>query len=221
MSLNTLAGLKAALPDYLDGRSADDIAERVDEFVAGAHHRIFFGTRDPNAPSNALRIRFMETSAPITVNAAAVALPADFLGARNIYLEASPVITPDLVSPQQLFKEFPMTSITDRPRVAAIEGTNIRFGPTPDAVYTGRLLYYALPALPTEADDTNWLMTNAPMVYLKAMQIEAWEWIGEPDLAQRAAISFAGMIDGLMMTDEMDKWAGPPTSRRLAGVLTP
>ncbi len=56
------------------------------------------------------------------------------------------------------------SSSTGVPEAYAIVGNSIRLGPPPNASYTVRLLYTALPAL-NEAASTNWLLTNAPDVY--------------------------------------------------------
>lgn len=217
MALGTYAELKAALPDYLMGRSASDVSDRIDEWFAMAHQRIFYGSGETGFETEALRIRFMEDTEDLTVDAQSIALPADWLQTRRIYLSATPTITPKQTSPSALWEEFPLASVTGRPRAFAIEGSNIVFGPVPDQVYTGKLLYYAKPAVPSADGDTNWLMANAPGVYLRAAEVEAWRFLEEPDKAAEALSAFAGAIRALQMADARDRYTGPPAGMRQVG----
>jgi len=221
MALDTYAALKAALPDWLLGRSAVDIVDRVDEFFAMAHQRIVFGSGDPGMECEGLRIRFMETSADLAISSDTVALPSDFLQGRRLYLNASPVILLTQTSPDQIYAEYPDRASTGRPKLVAIEGTNLIFGPTPDAAYTGKMLYFARPATPTADADTNWLMVNAPGVYLAGAAHYAWAFLEEADKALQHGAAFAGMMRALQSSNDRDRWAGAPAQVRLRGAWTP
>lgn len=221
MALNDYAALKAALPDWLLGRSATDIEDRVDEFFAMAHQRIVFGSGDPGMECEGLRIRFMETSADLAISSATVALPADFLQGRRLYLNAAPVVTLEFASPEQVYSTYPDRASTGRPRLVAQEGTNLIFGPTPDAAYTGKLLYYARPATPAVDADTNWLMVNAPGLYLAGAAHYAWAWLMEPAQAGAHGAAFAGMMRALQSANDRDRWAGAPAVTRLRNTWTP
>ena len=221
MALDTYAALKAALPDWLLGRDATDIEDRVDEFFAMAHQRIVFGSGDPGMECEGLRIRFMETTADLTITSDTVALPSDFLQGRRLYINASPVIILEMSSPEMIYATYPDRASTNRPKLVAVEGTNLIFGPTPDATYTGKLAYYARPDTPTEDADTNWLMTNAPGLYLAGAAYYAWAFLDEPSKAMPHGVAFAGMMRALQSSNDRDRWAGAPAVTRLRNAWTP
>src|ERR1044071_1053735 len=89
MAIATYADLKAAVATYL---ARSDLTSRIPEFIAAAERRIAYGDRSmPAMPIEPLRIRAMETSADVTINAQTAALPTRYLQSRRFYLSSSPI----------------------------------------------------------------------------------------------------------------------------------
>jgi hypothetical protein len=128
MAISTFAELKTAVANWL-GRS--ELTSRIPEFVSLAEDRI----------ASELRIRPMETAVDITINSQTEALSTGYLQARRLYIDGDPVRQLELMTPLQFWNRY-VSSQTGKPKAFCIEGENIVFGPSPDATYTGKFLYY-------------------------------------------------------------------------------
>lgn len=146
---------------------------------------------------------------------ATLALPAGFLEARAVALATSPVTDLDFIALKQL-NRFGVGSQTAKPKVYTFQGDTLRFGPTPDAAYGVSLAYYkkfdALSVTPG-----NWLLTNAPGVYLYAALLEA-----QPFLMNDARLAvWASMLGAatrsLMSADALDRFGGQLRMRADSG----
>jgi hypothetical protein len=220
MALSTYANIKTALGDWMLNRGTSDLtAGRVDDFFTIVHRKIFYGCMEPGYESEALRIRAMETTADLTISSQTVALPTRYVQNRRLYLNADPKILMEQVAPEMVYELYP-ESTTGEPRVYAIEGENIVFGPTPDATYTGKQLYYQTFAALSADADTNWLVANAPDVYLFGALSEFCHFDGEVDEAARWAGRFAGAIRALNASNHKDRYSGAAMRSRPA-VWTP
>ncbi len=170
MALSTYAQLVSAVRDWLarSGDTANLPDERVDEFIRMAEADIYAK----------LRVRQMEATAALNVNAQSVALPADFIEARRLFLVDDPRIWLEYLSPPQFWREH-SSQTTGRPRVYTVEATNVVFGPAPDATYSGSLVYYKRPA--TLSTEVAALFTDFPELFLFGALVNAGAFIGEDE----------------------------------------
>lgn len=189
MSFDTYTNFLTEVENELD---RSDLTSKIPGFIKLAEARI---NRDLVRKS----IRKMETSSDITVDAQTEALPSDFLQVRRVYLNTSPVKELDYVSPH-VFWGMWAGSETGRPKVYTIEGTNMLFGPNPDDSYTAKLSYYGkIPDLQTNS--TNWLLTDAPDIYLFATLINASTHIREDDRVDGWVSAYSEAVNALAMAD--------------------
>lgn len=163
----TYTELKTQVADWLN---RTDLTAVIPSFVSLAE----------KALARRLRVRQMLTATTLDVNAELVALPDDYAEWRALALSTSngpmPVryVTPDRAN-------LLMPPETDQPAYFSVEGTSLRFIPAPDQDYTARLLYYAtLPVLSADVT-TNWLLEEAPDVYLYATLIEAAPYLRDDE----------------------------------------
>lgn len=220
MTISTYSTLKTALGDWAFNRGTSDLsAGRVDDFFTITHRKIFYGCMEPGYETEPLRIRAMETTADLSITGQTVALPTRYIQNRRLYLNATPKILMEQVAPERLYELYPETT-TGEPKVYAIEGENIVFGPTPDDTYTGKHLYYQTFAALSSDGDTNWLTTNAPDAYLFGALAEFLTFDGELDEAKMWAQRFAGVIRALNHADIHDRYSGA-TMRSRPGVWMP
>lgn len=155
MALATYADLLDGIRDWL-ARSGDTTLlpdTRLGDFVVAAETEIY----------DTLRVDAMEASANLTLSAQAVELPADFIEARRIYLDGSPILRVEYRAPSQFWVEA-KAAIQGRPYFYTIEGRFLKFGPIPDMPYTGKLHYYARPA--SLATALNAIFTARPTLFL-------------------------------------------------------
>ena len=209
MRISTYAELKTAVANWLNRA---DLTARIPEFIALTESRIKFGSEETPYRSPPLRIRSMETSANVTVSARTAALPTGYLQSRRFYLNTNPVAVLELKSPFEVWSAYPDTGGAT-PEIFSVEGENFIFGPTPDSSYTGKILYYAFFAALSGNSDTNWLLTNAPGVYLHGTLIEAYKYIRNMEQAAASLNNFCGVVNALNSADKSDRHSTPWVAR--------
>lgn len=210
MTFATNTALKAAIADYI---ARSDLTTQIVDAVTLCESRIYYGSDDPTFGSEPLRIRAMEATADITIDAQTETLPTRFLGARRIYLNTSPIGKLDFLPPMDFWAKY-VSSTTGQPTAFTIEGENWTFGPSPDATYTGKALYYNSFAALSAGGDTNWLLTNAPGAYLYGALVELGLLIQDEATVARWIGPFRGVIGGLNRSDKRDRFSGAPLVMR-------
>jgi hypothetical protein len=168
--------LKADIANWLGNRS--DMDAEVVTCISLAEAEFNREIRSPE----------MITEATDTMVDGVLALPADFLGMKSLYLaydnagdlEKVPLSQKSL---QQLQGDYPTvsTAIPTVPGYYAISGSDVIFGPTPDADYDITYTYYAkIPALGA-SQATNWLLDAHPDLYMAgalwhgSVILKAWD----------------------------------------------
>lgn len=164
MALATYSDLQASVAEWLH---RDDLAARIPDFIALAEARM----------ARELRLQRMKTTATLTTAAGVptVALPPDWLEFARLRLLAPDLALQYLGS--QAATEY-RASDTGAPRRYAIEGAALALYPMPDAVYSIEAVYYArLAAL--SVTPSNWLLSEAPGLYLFGALAESAPYIGD------------------------------------------
>lgn len=197
MSFATYSAFRTAVKTWL-GRQDDTTHlsnDNVDDMVTMAEAEIY----------RRLRVREMETSANMTVNAQSVALPTGYVGMRRIYLDTATEDYLKYVTPEVFWSTW-ASATSGTPEVFTIEGDNILFGPTPDSSYTGKILYYkrlasissALPAL----------FTNNPDLFFFGTLAQAMFFQIEDERIPLIRASFEGIIGSISTQDRKDRHGG-------------
>lgn len=151
MALDTYAGLKTAVADWLNKTTLANIDDRAAEFIGLAEAQM---SRD-------LDVREMSGTITLTIADEEMALPCDFAGVKSFRINGSPAAPLNYVQPSELDDAFGTGkpcryTITDR----------IVFDPVPDAEYEARLRYRKrIPSL-SASTPTNWLLRKHPDAYL-------------------------------------------------------
>lgn len=203
MAITTYAELKSAVRDWL-GRTNDTTQltdARVDDVIRLAEADIY----------ERLRVREMETSADITINAQTVALPAGVVGWRRLYLAASPIVELDYMAPPQFWGRFADGS-TGKPWAFTLEGDNVVFGPAPDATYTGKMLFYK--RLDALSGAVNALFTRQPDLWLYGALAHAAQFTRDEAEAGTWRQAFATALDRAETSNERARWGGAPLVMR-------
>ena len=153
MTISNYATLQTTVISWLH-RDDANLTSLVPDFITLAEAKL----------NRKLRLRAQETTATGTVSAT-VALPTSFIGMRSITVSAGgrnyplTYVTPELI-----------TSETGQPSSYSIVGENIVFQNS-SMGYTYTIVYHT----PFDALSVgvNWLITNAPDVYLYSTLLEA------------------------------------------------
>jgi hypothetical protein len=154
VALTTYSALTSAIEDFL---LRPDLSSVIPTFVELAEARL---NRD-------LRVRQMIKRSQASLDTQFTLLPSDFLEAQNFEIvSTSPRYPLEPVTLQTVDRYRSGSAAPGRPKVFAVAGNTIEVAPAPDAAYTGELVYYSkIPAL-SVSNTSNWLLLQAPDVYL-------------------------------------------------------
>lgn len=135
----------------------------------------------------------METSADITITDDSGPLPTGWLEFKRVYWSDSPNVRLEFFPPRQFWVQDDTGGTT--PYRYTIEGTYIHVKPGGDG--TLKATYWEkYDALSADAD-TNWLLTNAPNVYLHAALIEAYQYLRMPDQQTNALAAYTSAANAI------------------------
>lgn len=201
MALTSFAELIDGIRDWL-GRANDTSnlpTSRMGDLVAMAEAEIY----------DRLRVREMEASAALTVDAQTVALPTDYVETRRLYLDDARDDLPLVFrAPPQFWREVRLPTTTGRPRIYTIEGSDILFGPAPDATYTGRLLYYKRFA--GLASEVNTIFTARPHLYLYGALAHAAPFVDDDERIGVWRGQFEAAISQAQSASDRGSYSGAP-----------
>ena len=196
MAINTYSTLQTAVANWLE---RNDLTDRIPEFISLAEATF----------NRTLRLRAMETTVSDTTPSGSKedALPTSYLQMREIHLTTSPVISLAYITPEIMYR-IRAGSNNGKPNAYTIVGDNILFGPPPDAGYGYSMTYYK--AFDALGDDTqtNWLILNAPDLYLYGTLLQA-----EPFLMNDVRVPLwergvRQVINDLQEQDDRDRHSG-------------
>lgn len=164
MAIDTYVELTTAIADYLH---RSDMTATIPTFIGLAEARL----------NRELRVAMMEERATASADGDYLELPSDFQSVRQLTTNGTPVA---FVAPH-LLDDMKGRGFVPYPPVYTIVANALRILPTPSATAALpiELTYYAsLPPLATYT--TNWLLTDAPDLYLKASMCEALKYLKDP-----------------------------------------
>lgn len=136
-------------------------------------------------------------------------LPSGFVGFRSFYLDLDPRGYLDYMTPLQLDQVWGASS-TGQPEAFSVVSDSLAFGPRPDTTYYLKTLYYKKFAGLSASQATNWLLTNAPGVYLYGSLLESAPFIGGDQDQKRLPMwhgLYLAACNGLQKQDSFDRFA--------------
>jgi len=196
MSITTYGELKTAVANWL---RRSELTTRIPEFITMAEDVLYADRR--------MMIRPLEATTDLTINAQSESLPTRFIGPRRIYLSTEPVTLLQFLTPENFWSKY-LSSQTSKPEAFTIEGDNMIFGPSPDATYTGKLLYYLRPAALSDDADTNWVLANARGLLLNGALIQACSYIKDDANIAKFAALYDSQLDLIAEQDKKNRYGG-------------
>ena len=165
MSIATYGDLKTAVGTWLNRA---DLTSYIPDFIRLGEQRIFYGGDNPHL-TEPLRIPAMMARDTGTITSGAIPFPTGFLESIRIGANSGSEYWPlDYLSPQRFSEYINSAGI---PTVYTIMNNQIETAGTGAADYIHDY-YQAFDTLTADAD-TNWVLTNAPGIYLYAALIES------------------------------------------------
>ena len=196
MAISNYTELQTAVANWLD---RDDLTARIPEFIALAEARF----------NRVLRLRSMETKQ--TESTAAdqrnYALPTNYIQMRNFQLNTNPLTTLSYVTPE-IYDRLWGGSSGGTPKFYTILADEISLGPIPGSVITMEMLFYKKFDNLSGSVATNWLITNAPDIYLYGTMLEAEPFIMNDERVQLWAAALERGVSDLQEQDNKDRHSG-------------
>lgn len=189
MAITTYAELKTAVADWLN---RDDLTATIPNFIALAEAQM----------NRQIRHRKMVVRADATVDTPYFAAPADWLETIRFQLNTNPITPLVYLTPEQLIEDEQVYSTGGQPMFFTVVGQQFQVLPAPDDSYDAELMYYAkIPAL-SDAAPTNWLLTEAPDVYLYATLVQSAPYLKEDERMGVWAGLYQTLINDMKIADE-------------------
>ena len=196
MAISNYTELKTAVANWLD---RDDLTDRIPEFIALAEARF----------NRVLRIRSME--AKYTANTVAaqrnLALPTSYIQMRNFQVNTSPLTTLSYVTPE-IYDRLWGGSTQGTPKFYTILADEVSLGPIPASVQEVEMLFYKKFENLSGSVATNWLIINAPDIYLYGSMLEAEPFIMNDERVQLWATALERGVSDLQEQDNKDRHSG-------------
>ena len=196
MAISNYTELKTAVANWLD---RDDLTDRIPEFIALAEARF----------NRVLRLRSMETkeTASTVAGQRNLALPASYIQMRNFQVNSSPLTTLSYVTPE-IYDRVWGGSTSGTPKFYTILANEVSFGPIPDTVMEVEMLFYKKFDNLSVSTTTNWLITNAPDIYLYGSMLEAEPFIMNDERVPLWAQALQQGVSDLQEQDNKDRHSG-------------
>lgn len=207
--------LQTAVTEYLARDQDTTLIARIPTFIQLSEAKF---NRD-------LFVRQMEVRATALIDTTEaepefISLPADFQSMRRVRLSSvtgKPHL--DFKSGTQM-DEYRTTSgdVAGQPLFFTIFGSEIELAPNPDQNYTIEMVYRGnIPAL-SSTNTTNWLLTQAPDLYLYGALLESAPYIKEDARIQTWGTGFKSALDDLNNLGLTSTFNAGPMMVRISGV---
>ncbi|MFZ9767193.1 MAG: phage adaptor protein [Candidatus Limnocylindrus sp.] len=195
MALTTYSALTSAIEDFL---LRPDLTATIPTFVELAEARL---NRD-------LRVRQMIKRSQASLDTQFTLLPTDFLEAQNFEIvSTAPTYSLEPVTLQTVDRYRSATAAPGRPKVFAVAGNTLEVAPSPDATYTGELVYYSkIPAL-SVSNASNWLLLQAPDVYLYGSLLHSAPYLRDDERVALWSSLYNEAVGALKLNNERSTFA--------------
>lgn len=199
MAITNYADLVALVQQWM---ARSDLSGAAQDFITlGENYLNFGGNPDTDPP---LRCREMELVTSLTPASGICELPDDYLEYRRVVEKASPRRELKYIPPDAAETLYPFRT----------SGLGVNFTMIGSDLYTFplasndiELTYYRqIPPL-TDTDDTNWLLTKSPSVYLRAALLQAADYTRKTEEVAKHATMLRGMVAGLNRTNFTGNYA--------------
>ena len=196
MTVSTYDELKSSIADFLN---RDDLTSVIPTFIRMAESRL---DRD-------LRHWRMEKRSTAELDTQYSAIPADFLQPIRLQITDAPTGEVAPISTSQMLQlRGDRNDRTGRPTNYALTAGGLELYPTPDLTYNASLVYYArIPAL-SASNTTNWLLTEAPDVYLYGALVHTAPYLKDDARLTVWETLFAQGVNNLNVSSSDAKYGG-------------
>jgi hypothetical protein len=196
MTFTTYSGLKDEIADFL---LRSDLTSAIPSFIRLAEAAI---DRD-------VRHWRQEKRSVAQLDTQYSAIPADYLRPIRLQITDAPTGEVAPISTAQMLQlRGDRNDRVGRPTHYALTAGSFELFPTPDITYNASLVYYGRIAALSDTNTTNWLLTEAPDVYLYGALIHSAPYLkDDPRISVWGSLYTAG-IAALNSTSDDAKYGG-------------
>ena len=208
MALSNYTGLKASIADFLN---RDDLTSVIPDFVSLAEAQI---NRDIRHWKMEARSSGQQDPADEYMQ-----IPADWVETIRLHLTGTGTSVVNLVSRDAMAdKRAAQENAAGTPRMYTHANGQFQLFPTPDATTNFELLYYQkIPSLITNTD--NWLLLEAPDVYLYGALLHSAPYLAEDARVAVWAQMYSAAVQRLNQTSEDAMFSGSGLTLKVRGLV--
>ena len=208
MALTNYTGLKTSIADFLN---RDDLTSVIPDFVALAEAQI---NRDVRHWRMEARSSGQQDPADEYMQ-----IPADWVETIRLHLTGTGTSVVNLVSRDAMAdKRAAQENAAGTPRMYTHANGQFQLFPTPDATTNFELLYYQkIPSLITNTN--NWLLLEAPDVYLYGALLHSAPYLAEDARLAVWAQLYSAAIQRLNQTSEDAMFSGSGLTLKVRGLV--
>jgi len=196
MAITTYAELKSSIANWLN---RDDLTSVIPDFISLTEAGI---NRD-------LRHYKMINRVDATLDSRYVQMPADWLETVRFGITSGTTYRLELISRDDMLEYRQNTSdIAGIPKFYANIGDTIEVFPTPAAEYQMQLQYYAKTPALSDSNTDNWLLSDAPDIYLYGALVQAAPYLNDDARVQTWAALYSAAMQSLQKSSDDTRFAG-------------
>jgi len=203
MALDTYTNLQTAIANWMD---RTDLSGVIPDFIT-----LFETTANAELP---LRTRFNLTTTTLTTvgGVATVTLPEDFLEAKALVNQTSPVAVLAPYTASALYTQVNFPAQVGAPAGFTYVNTSLELAPVPDGAYALKLYYYQKVTPLSASNSSNWLLAHFPNLYLFGSLVAAEAYLGSDPRLQVWNDLYNGLLQKLADSNERGQYGGAPLS---------
>ena len=195
MAITSYSTLQTEVANWLH---RSDLTTYIQTFISLGEDRIY---RD-------LRLKTMETALSSAISSGVIAVPSDYVELKYAYVVDTDSYILQRTTPDAIYQRYPDRTAGGSPRYIAREGSNFIFGPYPDSTYTIKGIYYARLSKLSDANTTNWFITDAPNLLLFAALCEAAPYMQNDDRVALWEAKFNDIKQQVQLEDDRESLSG-------------
>lgn len=194
-SISSYNALRTEVAAWLN---RDDLTDRIPGFIRLFESRL----------NRILRTPEMESSVLLSVSSEDTQLPTDFMAMRELYIEGVPRRPLRNMSPDGLAAEF--SGVSGIPVAYAITGRTIKLAPPPASTISLRLVYFARIVSLNDSNPNNWLLLQAPDLYLYGTLLQAAAFIDDPERVAQWKAAHDEALAEVLQAGNLSRWGAAP-----------
>ena len=207
MAINTYTTLNSAIADFLN---RDDLTSAIENFISLAESQI---NRD-------IRHWKMETrsSGQQSPGDEYSQVPADWMETIRFHITDNGTSPLNLISRAAMSdKRASKEDATGTPTHYTHADSQFQLYPTPSATTNTELLYYAKTTALSSSNADNWLLLEAPDVYLYGALLHSAPYLGEDERIAIWAQMYSAAVQQLNSTSDKAKYSGSGLKLKIRG----